>query len=46
MNCTAHRVLRRIFGHQREKVTGDWRKLHNEKLHKLYSAPGIVRAVI
>jgi hypothetical protein len=23
------RVLRRIFGHKREEVTGSWRKLHN-----------------
>jgi hypothetical protein len=31
-------VLRRIFGPKRDKVTGDWRKLHNEKLHNLYSS--------
>jgi hypothetical protein len=30
-------VLRRIFGQKRDEVTGDWRKLHNEELHKLYS---------
>jgi hypothetical protein len=24
-----NRVLRRIFGPKRDKVTGDWRKLHN-----------------
>jgi hypothetical protein len=24
------------------KVTGDWRKLHNEELHDLYSSPSIV----
>jgi len=23
-------VLRRIFGPKRDKVTGEWRKLHNE----------------
>jgi hypothetical protein len=28
-----NRVLRRIFGPQRDEVTGDWRKLHNEELH-------------
>jgi hypothetical protein len=32
-----NRVLRRIFGLRRDKVTGDWRKLHNEELHNLYS---------
>jgi hypothetical protein len=25
-------VLRRIFGPKRDKVTGEWRKLHNEEL--------------
>jgi hypothetical protein len=24
-------------------VTGDWRKLHNEELHSLYSSPSIIR---
>jgi hypothetical protein len=27
-----NRVLRRIFGPKREEVTGEWRRLHNEKL--------------
>jgi hypothetical protein len=34
-----NRVLRRIFGLKRDEVTGGWRKLHNEELHKLYSSP-------
>jgi len=25
-----NRVLRRIFGHKRDEVTGKWRKLHKE----------------
>jgi hypothetical protein len=33
-------VLRRIFGPKRDEVTGEWRKLHNEGLHNLYSSPG------
>jgi len=33
-------VLRRIFGHQKDKVTGEWRKLHNE-LNDLYTTPNI-----
>jgi hypothetical protein len=36
-----NRVLRRTFGPKRDDVTGDWRKLHNEKLHNLYSSPNI-----
>jgi hypothetical protein len=38
-----NRVLRRIFGPKRDEVIGGWRKLHNEKLHKLYSSPNIIR---
>jgi hypothetical protein len=29
------RVLRRIFEPKRDKVTDEWRKLHNEELHNL-----------
>jgi hypothetical protein len=39
------RMLRRIFGPNRDKVTREWRKLHNEKLHDLYSSPNIVRVI-
>jgi hypothetical protein len=38
-----NRVLRRIFGLKRYEVTGEWRKLHNEKLRDLYSSPSIIR---
>jgi hypothetical protein len=38
-----NRVLRRIFGPKWDEVTGGWRKLHNEKLNKLYSSPSIIR---
>jgi hypothetical protein len=36
-------LLRRIFGPKRDEVTGEWRKLHNEELHDLYSSPSIIR---
>ena len=36
-------MLRRIFGPKRDEVTGEWRKLHNEKLNDLYSSPNIVQ---
>jgi hypothetical protein len=32
-----NRALRRIFGLKRDEMVGEWRKLHNEKLHNLYS---------
>jgi hypothetical protein len=34
-------VLRRIFGPKRDEVMGEWRKLHNEELHNLYSSSDI-----
>jgi hypothetical protein len=40
-----NRALRRIFGPKRDEVTGDWRKLHNEELHKLYPSPNIIRMI-
>jgi hypothetical protein len=40
-----NRVLRRIFGPKRDEVTGEWRKLHNEELHILYSSPNIIRQI-
>jgi hypothetical protein len=40
-----NRVLRRVFGPKRDKVTGEWRKLYNEELNDLYSLPNIVRVV-
>jgi hypothetical protein len=33
-----NRVLRRIFGPRRDEVTGEWRKMHNEGFHNLYSS--------
>jgi len=30
-----NRVLRRIFGHKRDEVTGEWEKLHNEEIKGL-----------
>jgi hypothetical protein len=35
-------VLRKIFGPKRDEVTGDWRKLHSEEPHDLYSSPNII----
>jgi hypothetical protein len=40
-----NRVLRRIFGPKRDEVTGEWRKLHNDELHNLYSSPDIIRQI-
>jgi hypothetical protein len=37
-----NRVLRKIFGPKRDEVTAVWRRLHNGKLHNLYSSPDII----
>ena len=40
-----NRVLRRIFGPNRDEVTGEWRKLRNGELNDLYSSLNIVRVI-
>jgi hypothetical protein len=37
-----NRVLRRIFGPNRDEATGEWRRLHNEELNDLYLSPNII----
>jgi len=39
------RVFRRIFGPKRDKVKGEWSKLHNEELNDLYCSPNIARVI-
>jgi hypothetical protein len=40
-----YRVLRRLFGPKKEEVRGEWRKSHNDELHKLHSSPIIIRII-
>ena len=40
-----NRKLKRIFGPNRDEVTWEWRKLHNEELNDLYCSPDIVRVI-
>jgi len=40
-----NRVLRRIFGPNQDKVTREWRKLHNEELNDLYCSTNIFRVI-
>jgi hypothetical protein len=40
-----NRVLRRVVGPKRDEVTGEWRKLHNQELHNLYSSPNIIMQI-
>jgi hypothetical protein len=36
-----HRL--RLFENRVHEVRGDWRKLHSEELHDLYSPPNVIR---
>jgi hypothetical protein len=45
MRVLENRVLRRVFGPKRDGVTGEWRRLHNEKLNDLYSSSNIIRVI-
>ena len=38
-----NKVLRKIFGAERDEITGELRTLHNAELHALYSSPNIIR---
>ena len=39
LKVSENRVLWKVFGSKKDKVTGAWRKLHNDELHDLYSSP-------
>jgi hypothetical protein len=38
-------MLRVILGLKRAEIIGEWRKMHNEELHNLYSLPNIIRMI-
>ena len=40
-----NRVLRRIFGPEREEVTGEWRRIHKKELYGLRFSPNIIRVI-
>ena len=40
-----NKVLKKIFEAKRDKITGEWRKLHDAELHALYSSPNIIRNI-
>jgi hypothetical protein len=39
-----NRMLR-IFGPKKDKITGEWRRPHNEELYTLYSLPNIIQEI-
>jgi hypothetical protein len=38
-------MLKRISGYNSDEVIGDWRKLHNEEHHNLYTTPDIITMI-
>jgi len=38
-------MVLRIFGPRRDKITGEWRRLHNKELNDLYSSPNIMQVI-
>jgi hypothetical protein len=40
-----NRILGRIFGPKRNEVTGEWIKLHSEKIHNLCASSNIIRQI-
>jgi hypothetical protein len=36
LNVFENVVLRKVFGHKRDELTGEWRRLRKEELYDLY----------
>ena len=45
LTLSENSMLRRLFGPKRDKVTEEWKNLHNEEVGDLYCSPNIVRVI-
>jgi hypothetical protein len=39
------RVLGKILAPNKDELTGEWRRLHKEKLYNLHSSPNTIRVI-
>jgi hypothetical protein len=40
-----NRILRKVFGSERDGVAGNWRKFHSVEHHDLYLSPNTIRVI-
>jgi hypothetical protein len=45
LRVSKNRALRNIFGPNRDKVTGEWRRIYKEELYDMFSSPTIIRVI-
>lgn len=45
LRVVVNRVLRKISGHNRNKVAVEWRRLHDEEIHDLFSSSNTNRVI-
>jgi hypothetical protein len=38
-------MVRRIFRPKKDEAAGEWRRLHIEELHDIYSSPNSIRKI-
>jgi len=45
LRVSENRVLRKIFGHKWDEVTGEYRRLYNKEVYDLYASQNIIRVM-